>query len=365
VTTQRYSPDQNVAYVGLVPEIDGIGEAFTATLEIPGYGLAVGPSRGGALYVASDQAATVTRYDVSRSGQIEQGGELSFAAYGVGVIFGYSGQFQFIDPGKAYYLDSESLQALVWNPTEMTVTASLDLSALALPGFYVAFDGEPTRRDRELVMVAGYYDAMAARVAQETRVAFIDTATDTIVVVSDPRCGYVTHSIEAPNGDIYLASDTWAVSIHEASVGDAPASCMLRIRAGEHVIDPDFHGDLAAMTGSPVAGSLLPGAGNKAFLRGFDTTLFQGDASSYEEIWEAAAWRWYELELGSEAPATVVAELEPGGPSSLQLPFEGRTFTNSSDADYASSVLLDLAHASGPHSVGSVPGIPVGIVRLY
>jgi hypothetical protein len=47
VTTQLYSPDQNLAYVELVSDIDDIGSALTTTLEIPGYGLAVGRAAAG------------------------------------------------------------------------------------------------------------------------------------------------------------------------------------------------------------------------------------------------------------------------------------------------------------------------------
>jgi hypothetical protein len=54
-----------------------------------------------------------------------------------------------------------------------------------------------------------------------------------------------------------------------------------------------------------------------------------------------------------------------GAPSSLQLPFEGRTFSNVSEADYRSSHLLDMGAEGGPLDVGTVPGIPVGVVRLY
>jgi hypothetical protein len=370
VTTQRYSPDQDLAYVELVNDIDDVGGALTTTLEIPGYGLAVGPSRGGTLYVASDQAATVTRYavthgDSTTASQFEERGVLSFAALGVGAIFAYAGQFQFVSPTKAYFLDSESLQAIIWNPADMTITSSLDLSPLAVPDLAVTFDGEPTRRDRDLVVVAAYYDIEAAHVARETRVAFLDVTTDTVQIASDTRCGYITHSVLAPNGDIYLASDTWAVAIHQTSAGDAPDSCMLRIKAGEHEIDPTYRADIAALTGSTIAGSLLPGQGNTAYVRGFDTSLFQGDIQSYDEIWSAAAWRWYSLELGADAPATLVDALPVGAPSSLQLPFEGRTFSNVSEADYRSSRLLDMGAEGGPLDVGTVPGIPVGIVRLY
>jgi hypothetical protein len=100
-------------------------------------------------------------------------------------------------------------------------------------------------------------------------------------------------------------------------------------------------------------------------MRGFDTSLFQGDIQSYDEIWSAAAWRWYSLELGSDAPAALVDALPVGAPSSLQLPFEGRTFSNVSEADYRSSHLLDMGAEGGPLDVGTVPGIPVGVVRLY
>jgi hypothetical protein len=370
VTTQLYSPDQDIAYVELVNDIDRVDDALTTTLEIPGYGLAVGPGRGGNLYVASDQAPTVTRYAVSHGdsagpSRFEERGVLSFAALGVGPIFAYAGQFQFVSPTKAYFLDSESLQAIIWNPTDMTITGSMDLSALAVPDLTVAFDGEPTRRDRDLVVIAGYYDSDAARVARETRVAFLDVATDAVQIASDVRCGYVTHSVLAPNGDIYLASDTWAVAIHQTAAGDAPDSCMLRIKAGEHEIDPSYRADLAALTGSTIAGSLLPGRGAMAYVRGFDPSLFEGDIQSYDEIWSAGAWRWYSLELGSELPATVVDALPVGAPSSLQLPFDGRTFSNASEADYRSSRLLDMGAEGGPRDVGSVPGIPVGVVRLY
>ena len=365
VTTQKYSPGQNLAYVELVRDIDDTQDAFETTLEIPGYGLAVGPSRAGSLYVASDEAATVTHYEISKDGAFEKGEVVDFASRGLDVISAYAGQFQFVSPTKAYFFDSESLQAIIWNPQEMTVTGAVDLSELALADFSASFDGEPTTRDGELVIVTGYYDSEGSRVARETRVAFLDTDKDTIQVVSDARCGYITHSVKAANGDIYLASDTWAVAVHEATPADAPESCMLRINAGEHEIDPDYQVDLAALTDSAIAGSLLPGQNGKAYVRGFDKRLFEGDLRSYDEIWGAAAWRWYAIELGSDTPASMIESLPPGAPSSLQLPFEGRTFSNSSDADYRRSELLDMGAKDGPRQVGNVPGIPVGIVRLY
>jgi len=76
----------------------------------------------------------VRRYEVDERGVITPGLELSFSAFGIGA--GYSTRsIASASATKAYLLDDTTLQAIVFDPSAMTVGQAIDLSALKQEGY--------------------------------------------------------------------------------------------------------------------------------------------------------------------------------------------------------------------------------------
>jgi hypothetical protein len=368
VSTQVIGPMSSTTYVALVPSLDTTEKIdLTKALELPGRALAVGPDRGGAMFVSGTENPTLTRYDVTPDGRFVKGASASFAGVGLTSLFAYAEQFVFVSATKAYFFDDDTLQAVIWNPSTMTVTGTVSLAALNKPGWSVTFGIATLKRGNEVVLTTGYYDQKSQKNLRGVNVVFVDTATDQVTIASDDRCAYVASgSVLAPTGDIYIASDVWTSAIEEVLGAESGGpACILRIKAGERRVDPTFMVKHNERTGGAPAGSLLAGPGNTVFVRVLDRALLpSAKPKTVQELWGGAYWRWWALDLTGPGAMRVAAELPPGPASILQYQVDGRTLTNESSADYAMTTLLDLGAAGGAKRGVSMNGVPFAVVRV-
>jgi hypothetical protein len=83
----------------------------------------------------------------------------------------------------------------------------------------------------------------------------------------DSRCPGVGNSAIDRHGDRYFAQDSYAVSVHFLDK-DAPAPCMLRIRAGETAFDRDWSRTLDQDLGT----SIWTGADGKLYVQAIPET---------------------------------------------------------------------------------------------
>lgn len=345
----------------------GAEASLDTAIEFAGRAVGVGANRGGAVFVATDQSPVLTRYEARGNG-FTLGQEVSFAGYGVTGLLAFSEQFVFVDDEKAYFIHDDSDQIIIWNPAEMTVRRSIDLTALAREGWGMTTGLTPKLWQGYLVFALSFFQEEDERYSNETTIVFVDTQSDEIVAsVTDARCSYLAASMESTEGDLYFGSSAYTAAVR-AVLGDqyGGPSCVLRVTSGSRVTDPDFTLDLLELAGGP-AGDLVPGAGNRAFTRVLDPALVPAAApETPSELSSPAYWRWAELAdiTDRSTELTLLSALEPGPSSSLSYAVDGRTLASQSAADYSSTTLIDLAAEAGPALGVEVRGIPFSVVRV-
>ncbi|WP_437291688.1 hypothetical protein [Sorangium sp. So ce406] len=365
LTVQVFGPDggDTQSYILVTDTLDSDQPlSLDDGVEVLGRALGVGPDGGGAVFVASDAAATVTRYDLQQDGSLEEGDTVSFQGKGLAKIGEYGSQFHFVSETKAYFFDGPTAQVVVWNPEEMAVTGDIPLESLVIPDATLTYSSAPPLRLGGDVITFGGW-RVGPEVPSLAAVVVVDSATDEATVVTDERCGYVRDGVEGPDGMIYVATEAYGAAVHRLNPDNAAAPCMLRFDPETRQFDPDFHVELGALFDGDTAGSLFGGPDGKAFLRVLDESAFEIAADTHPRVLaSAAAWRWASVTLGDTLEATVL-DAEPSGGSILSVALGDRAFLLAFDGQ-ESTTLHELGE-DGPRAAAlTAPGLAFSAVKL-
>lgn len=301
VTQIDAGSDMRQSYLNLTSSFDGDTEIDpTQGVEIQGYTLPV--VFDGAVYVPDPLGPTLTRYTVNDAGALVEGERLSFAALGVSGVSGEA--IHIVSADKAYLFDTDGLRAIVWNPTEMSLTGSeIDLSALERDGYrpfvFMEDFNKKVRGSRLFAPIAWYDVDFNSRYS--AGVLVMDTESDNVVsVLDDDRCGDAWVSVAAPNGDLYFFPNAASAEEHGLSAETPRASCALRINAGEEGFDPTFSLDLAAAAGgSPAAQGAAPDGESGFFFAAADAERYADRENNDYTFWQL--WH-YDLETNEAEP---------------------------------------------------------------
>jgi hypothetical protein len=365
LTTQVIAAEggNNISYVVVTDSLDGTALVLDEAVEVAGRALGVGPTGGGAVFVAGDAGPTVTRYDLQADGTLDEGPTVSFLGKGVSAITEYGGQFQFVSDSKAYYFDGATAQMIIWNPREMTVTGSVALTDLVITGATLTFTAAPLQVGGDVVTFAGWRKG-AAEVPSQAGVVVVDGATDEVTVVTDTRCGYVRDGALAADGKIYLATEAFGAAVHRVNSANAPAPCLLRFDPATATFDAGFQVALSSLFDGATAGSLIRGAGGSVYLRVLDETLAPIDGNTNARVLASAlAWRWARVTLG-DAPAATKLDVAPSGGSVVAVPVGDRQLVSVFQGR-ASTTLLDItADGPGATAAATTAGLVFSAVQL-
>ncbi|WP_437910406.1 hypothetical protein WME95_21850 [Sorangium sp. So ce327] len=365
LTVQVFGPDggDTQSYVIVTDDIDSEETlSLDDAIEVQGRALGVGLDGGGAVFVASDAAATVTRYDLQEDGSLEEGDTVSFQGKGLAKLGEYGTQFHFVSETKAYFFDGPTAQVVVWNPHEMTVTGDIPLEDLVIPDATLTYSSSsPLVQGDDVITFGGW--RIGAEVPSVAAVVVVDSATDEATVVTDERCGYVRDGVEGPDGMIYVATEAYGAAVHRLNAENAAAPCMLRFDPETRQFDPEFHVELSTLFDGDAAGSLFGGPDGKAFLRVLDESLFAiADDTHPRVLASAAAWRWASVTLG-DTPTATVLDAAPGGGSVLSVALGDRTFLLEFEGQ-ESTTLREIGE-DGPGEAGvSAPGLTFSVAKI-
>lgn len=367
LVTQVFAPEGQTSYIALT---DSIAKYATITLdsatEYPGRALGAGLTGAGTLYVGGNEGGKVTRYDLARDGRsLVEGPSLSFAGKGISNIGEYQEQFQFVSPTKAYYFDGRTAQMVVWDPSEMTVEGSVDLSQLVMQGALLTFSTNAIRRGNEIAFPLGWRSDVDARIVSEAAVLVVDTTNDSVRVVRDGRCGYVRTAVEGADGRLYLATEAYGSAVHRVVPAKAPAPCMLRLDAAWREFDPGYHVELSTLVGGATAGTLLPGPSkDSAWIRVLDeSTTAVSDTTNPRVLASTAAWSWWTLSL-TDSPTATPQPLGVSNGSDFLINTDDHAVVPEFAADRSHTVLRDLSTGSPGDSTVTIPGLLFSLVRL-
>lgn len=349
ITTQILTTDEGQSYVLVTDKLDDAGALdLSKAIELPGRALGVGIPKSGTLYVGGSEDATVTRYDLSADGQLVKGATVSFAGKGVTSIGEYQNQFQFISATKAYYFDGRTSQAIVWNPTDMSITGTISLPGLTVDGTVLTFSTFPIRRDNQVVMLAAWRPDSSVGITQQAGVVVIDTRTDTATIVKDTRCGFVRDGAIASDGLLYMATESYGASVYRVASDKTPTPCMLRFNLDTRAFDPSFFVELKTLAGGSTGGSLVPGPNGATYLRVLDETLFPVTADTNPRVLaSASAWKWWQVQFGDKPTAAPVAALPATTGSTFLFDAGDQTYFTRFTSGAASTDLFVLTGQSG------------------
>jgi hypothetical protein len=364
LTTQLITTDDPQSYVILTDSLDHPEMlSLDQAIELPGRSLGVGIPKSGALFVGGNEGRTVTRYNLTSDGRLEMGATVSFESKGVASIGEYQHQFQFVSESKAYYFDGRTAQAIIWNPRDMTLTGSINLSGITVEGAILTFATLPIQLENQVLMPLGWRPATGVGITQQAGVIVIDTRTDTATIVKDTRCGYVRDGVMGPDGMLYLATEVYGSAVRRVAGGETPVPCLLRFNPETLAFDPSFKVELDTLVNGGTAGSLLPGPQGTAYLRVFEESLFEVKAGVHPRtVASAPAWKWWQLRLDTLA-ATPVAGLPASTGSTFLFKADERTLFTEFASGSTGTSLRELTDQSGKVTA-TLPGLGFSFVQL-
>ncbi|QRO00133.1 MxcI protein [Archangium violaceum] len=299
ITTQLFSSDPMESYVIVTDRAEQTATlSLDNAIKVPGRALGVGIRKSGSLYVVSDESATITRYNLTSSGGLEQAGTLSLEGQGISSLGEYQNNFQFISATKAYYFDGTTAQLVIWNPTEMTVTKTLPLDALNIPGTILSFSGAIVHLDNQLIMPVGWRPVSGLGITRKAGVVSVDTRTDEPTIAMDDRCGYTHDAAVGPDGKVYIATEAYGAAVYRVEGENTPEPCLLKFDPQTRTFDPSFYEELGSLVGGGTAGALIPGPQGTAYVRVLDESIAPVKAGTHPRtVASGTGWQWWQLKL--------------------------------------------------------------------
>jgi hypothetical protein len=350
------APDGRLNY--FLP-VDSLAEGTTVDLsqglEVPGTARLYAPPAGGFFSVGNSDDLTITRYDVSPDGVLTETGAVSFQNQGINRLFR---TVAFIDDRKAYYLDEGNARIIVWNPEELTITGSIDVSVAARSGMDLKFvrQNYPLRPGR-LITTVTWASPMREALERETGLLVIDTERDEVIRYEvDARCAGAAEVVEQRDGDIYFATGPDEVVDNTEIRGSSERpSCMLRVRAGEEHFDPDYLVQLSELVDGRVACNILPSPGQQSVLfRALDETKAEWSLEN-ELVGLAEAWEWWRLDVQSGS-ARLESELGVGTVYTNYALVRDRVFLTRQTEGAAESEFIEILPEGAVRAALRAPG---------
>jgi hypothetical protein len=364
LVTRVYGEESDQSYVLLTEELNtGSLELADAVVEVPGLALGTGLDESGSLFLASDSAPTVTRYDLDDDGELVEGDTVDFSVQGVAYVGEYGGQFQYVSPDKAYWFSGEAARIVIWNPKRMTVSDAIELTELVHEGEVLTFSAAPIRRGNKLYTFAAWHTPPPAlSIVSRTAVIALDTETDELQVVLDERCGYVRDGVFGEDGQLYVVTEGLGSAVNFLNADNAPKPCVLRFDPEAAEFDPEYNIELNALFGGDPAGMLVLSGGGQAFVRYLEPELVEG-AESPMAVAGASAWGWATFTPGDE-PSVELMKAAPKSSGRLTPIKVGGNVYVPQFVDGESTLFTQLTDEGPTRDALAVPGLVFSAVKL-
>ena len=360
-------PTGRVSFVGTIP---GVGPEVTfdrtRALEFLGNPRLFAEPGVGNFMIGSGEEPTIQRFEVTADGEFEPGAVVSLANLGVAAPLRVRGVL-FVSPTKAYYVDDQQLLLVIWNPSDMTITDSIDLSSeLLREGLRTQFGTASHRRGDEFILTAGWRATDATGTEAGMALVTIDSTTDTVRVEVDPRCTVPGTSVELPNDDLVFFNAPENTYARFTTGPDAnPEDCLMVLRAGEASFGSDSYVPMSSLVQGEASFGAALLSGSTAWVRVLDPELpSPPENAAFLEYFLTPSWRWWRVDLAELTMGTIDPTQEPGnGLRPFVIRLDGRSFLPVIDVGGETSTLLDIT-ANPPVAMMQVDGFFAEIVRV-
>lgn len=370
IAATQFLADGEVTLIALVKDPGEPARLDTeGALEVGGSAAIFGLDGGDSFIVGSSDSPVLTRFDLADDASFIEGQQFSLANTGITSGFKRQGLVPILSEDKAYWLDDITQQVVIWNPSEMVLAGSFSLAEVNREGLVFELGERAVLRDDGLLFVGGRYRTPDEGEIGSAVALVIDTTTDELVqVLEDPRCGDTVHIVEDESGTLFFGSGTLGAVLHALQFPEGyPEPCILRILPGEQTFDPDFQVSIPSLVEDRSAGRLVLGKNGDAFVQALHEELLDeplGPDTPLFDPFEATAWQWHRIDLGSDVPGNLVEGLAPTSASGNILSADGQDFILEVNFELLETTLL-VAREDGTLSPGlMMSGFPFGLLRV-
>jgi hypothetical protein len=343
-------------------------------LAIPGYtGIAVpeGDNPDKAFFVGLNPEPVFQRYVVSDTGEVTLDKSIDFTSTGVAATGrALMRASKILSASKGYILDANTLQIIVFNPTEMTITGAIsltDLNEADLPNRWSIF---PVVDGDRFVAAISYYDADWSAAAH-TKVVIVDSNNDTFVSDTSTDCGSVSSSAKDADGNMYFAShDETAVSYHKGTGAFPP--CVIRINSGANEWDNTYAMNMQNLTNdNRLAMTAMTGMGNTGYTLVLSPEAqAQLTADTHFKSLIANIWEFHSFDLTDDE--AVASKVNYDVKTISRVQFGSFTHDELGDIswmwrisdDWGTSTIINSTNPANWSDITSVPGQLELVTRL-
>ncbi|MET0795192.1 MAG: hypothetical protein ABW061_26980 [Polyangiaceae bacterium] len=355
--------DSDSTYISLITSLDSVNVDLKNALEIPG--AASVAAYGGWLFVGGGESPTITRYSITADGGFVPETTLSFANQDLGDFGVYIDDWgnTFINAHKAY-LSNSSSSTIVWDPTEMVITGTIEQPELVRDA-PLSFDGSPgVVSGNRLYRTFFWKDWDEYQTYPEQYLAVFDVEHDKLLeIVPEQRCPGMNNNLSSDeDGNIYFSN--WVYNVTETLGRGAPKSCALRLDVAKERFDDDFQLTFSNLADGREGAALTYLKKDKAVFAAFyDENVTIDAKTDLNELALSANWRLWETDLKTKTAAPLPGvDWLAGGYAVVHV--DGRTFLMVPGVDYAQTTVHELDAEGGASKAFEIPGDSYQILKL-
>lgn len=344
IQTTVEAPDGRTSFVQLKEDLNFDELSIDEAMELPGNArVFLSEYHDTEIFVGAGQSAEIQQYAVSEGGTLTPGATVSFVNFGLGFIpFGHN----FVSEDKAYLVDAEGGQILVWDPSSMEVRGEIPLDDPRLQKGYTTYIDPGVVRDDGfaffLVQQHDFGDLSPDGVFAGTQVLVVNTATDAIEdVIEDTRCvSGLSGLTQAADGTIYVMGDNYFV--RRVADPALPGSCVLRILPGELAFDDDYRLEMSAVVGSEDCGGLHALSDTRALTTCWDPSDASVDLTDDPfALFSEQIATWYVIDLVEGSAPIALTELGLVGSSAAHT-IDGNAYVSVGEGREGENQLYEL-----------------------
>jgi hypothetical protein len=359
------STDAWIGYLAVVNDISASGSVdLERAAEFPDDMSFASPGNG-VVYVGNGGAPVIERWVVAGN-DLTKEASVALSQFGIATGLGIKDPLHFFGEDRAYFIDGKTLQVVVWNPQLMETTSSFSIDGLKEEGLFLGLNF--VHRDGDRLLLSARYWRKDDTAALLTRIAIIDTTTDTVSYVDDTRCGNIAFHAHDSQNNLYLATHpAQTATIAVGTAGDPVAeSCIIRFKSGASAFDPDYFVALDELAGGP-AGGIMQGAGDQAFIMkyaGPELTL-----DNYAKAHTGSNWEIHSLTLGQESATLAKVpgiELQSAYGLAFTTTVDGKAvpYVIAVQGDFTEGAYFDVSSPGQFERALTVPGFPAKAILV-
>lgn len=328
--SQVYSVDDRTVYVALTDTVDVDAIELDDAREFPG--VANFAPVGGRLLVSDGEQPIITAFSITPDLGWEEGPTVSFASYPLDDNANI--YYHFVRDEHTAYLPFETSKRIVWDPTEMVISGTVEDSSLTMESdgmqLYAGGNRNAVRFGGPVLQAFFYVSDDWSEYGPSSQIAAYDPETHAETTVLDAPCPALSIATQDEAGNTFFG--TWGYLGIRALYGEGPAPCAVRVTP-DLAVDDDWTTDFTAWTGGRYVNNFRyvgngKAIGNVLHHEELDAD-FDGpfDPAVEEAAWASGPhWRFWIFDLEAEEAHPVEGiDVDIGSGAQFAV-FDDRTF---------------------------------------